>query len=430
MAKKKKPIVVKKATTGSEKAEQLKVPMGATIILPVRFQTKAGNLHNFVPSKYDTYTFTVGDYWEQHIEPTNPQVLYIPPYQRQDDAWSRRMQQEFIISCIRGHHTEIHLVKKRKGELWWIMDGVQRTNAIRCFFNNEFYVELYVVPDGTEVSEGKYVKLYWKDIATCRSLKAQRASFLKSPLWLTQWDWMPMTDQKLLFYLINQSSALSNQEKLYCPNFHTRALMRYAFDTIFGKLRQFLPLQVEAGVRFADVRPAHELLVLVYGYEFDSTFEVKPIKSDDMRVSAEWLDNRVIKLIGEEELEDNGLGPDEIGLVMEELGLDQKINRVRCYADGMAKIFENSSEMGAMDTNARNITDWLAFMMVFDQRKDYKPEWIADDEVRIRKAYDTYLAKKRQGDYRMTTTDARTMRKKFKLFSQIFTRIVVKPHKK
>ena len=120
----KKSIVIKKATTqgettGSTKAKaasaRLKIGLGATIILPVRFQTKAGNLHEFVPAKYETYTFTVGDYWEQHIEPTNPVVLDIPPYQRQDDAWSRRMQQEFVVSCIRGHHTEIHSGQEAQG---------------------------------------------------------------------------------------------------------------------------------------------------------------------------------------------------------------------------------------------------------------------------------------------------------------------------
>ena len=307
------------------------------------------------------------------------------------------------------------------------MDGVQRTSAIRGFFENKFGVELFVVPKGKDRSEGKYVKVFWRDMDV-PALKDQKRSFLKSPLYLTQWEWMPMSDQKLLFYLINQSSALSNQEKLYCPNFHTREIMRDAFNKIFGKLRAFLPAQVEQGVRFADVRPAHELLALAYGYEFDGKFEVKPIKSDDMRGSAEWLDNKAVELIGVSQLEDEGLGPDEVALIQEELGLHKKIARIKRYADGMAKIFEDGPEMGTMDTNARNTTDWLAFMMAFDQEKAYKPEWVADDATRIRRAYNTYLQKKRQGDYRMTTTDARTMRKKFKLFSQIFTRLVVKHH--
>ncbi|MEI8270263.1 MAG: DUF262 domain-containing protein, partial [bacterium] len=169
------------------------------------------------------------------------------PYQR-DECWGPTAERNLIQSIFRSIPIgAIHLVKQgEKSSFWNVLDAKQRISSIKHFTENKFSVKY------------KGEEFYWRDLKEHEN-KWLLDIFLKYEMILVEWEPMSISMQRNLFEIINQSASLNVAERIYCPNFLARSLLKYIYKNCFEHLTDSIRGEIKNDKRFSGVMWAHRI---------------------------------------------------------------------------------------------------------------------------------------------------------------------------
>jgi len=253
-----------------------------------------------------------------------------PPYQR-DAAWNTEYQEVLVGTLIEGGRlisSPIFIeVVNEDGEVvgYICNDGKQRITSIDNFVLGKISARL---SDGTTIT---YAKLSEKSADA--QTKASNRRFKEANWSVNIMPPMPIEDQRDLFELINRSESLSTNEKIFCPNFHAKALSHQLLK-VFKK--EIVAVEKAKMTRFRDLRFVANVLHKVYGYRMDSLTDVRTTDRSITTKDITKFAKEIHKCAVDNHHKDGTLFDDTI---MKKMGIDKAYACVVSVVKALGKVY-------------------------------------------------------------------------------------------
>jgi len=369
-------------------------------------------------SRNERVMLSIDRLYREYIRPRRIDVR--PPYQRHE-AWQVKDERLFMASCFSGFMPlgNLHLCKKNSRANctnYYALDGRQRITAFDNFFNDKFKVEVvFRYSNGDK----RRKKMFWSEMVADDNCTVLRDQLLGSEIPAVLYDWIPLETQRKIFLAVNSGKPLNAEEYLYCNFFLARKLISHVFDEVFGELKTVCQNAVRSQRRFADVKMAHEILLLCGGPDFTKEPEPRSLRTKDREPSA-----RLIHAY----LAEHGVGwEDELTHAhMSDLSLSGKLPTLKSLAALLLSIFEENSTLGRLDEKgnvqnhilARNVTDVMGFLYKAIKEQRTNITTLRQNSALLVKGLAAYYKEKPEHYANQSTSDLPVMVKKFALMEK------------
>jgi len=213
------------------------------------------------------------------------------PYQR-GRVWTKKYRVELIRSILKNIpiNTFHFVCKDKRSNTQWVLDGKQRIETIRAFCNNEFRVPVKVLGEPFYLNYSNLLDNKHK----CSYL---RNTFNHFQINSVHWKYMSYDEQRDVFIIINNSTDLNNNEKIYCEHYNLQKLLIFLFDEYFGSIKSVFSKQISENKRFTGIRLAHQLLILISGYGLmDEPYCARDLTPKKIRESAQQYEGKLLEL--------------------------------------------------------------------------------------------------------------------------------------
>lgn len=330
------------------------------------------------------------------------------PYQR-DYCWTQRMKVALIRSILAKIPIgPIHLVQKEpESPFYNVLDGKQRVSAIKSFAEGAFSIT-------------------WK--GTCYKFedlkKAENKflfdSFIEYSSQIVKWPFMSLLKQRTLFEVINSTASLNACEKIYCPYFFSRSLLKYIFNECFkpilGKVRE----EIQKDKRFGGVQWTHRVMLLCLGKDFNDSFAIRPINTNSLKSSARIIDDQLCAYFTElksvETFKESLITPQ----VIEHLGLTGKINLIRQTVQSIVACLNYKNEWLRV-IDSVTVMDLVAYILEKIVLKILTPAFIQEEKGKFHAFFVRYVDEKiANKNLARHTTDITSITERYGLFSKLF----------
>ncbi|MBQ9200623.1 MAG: DUF262 domain-containing protein [Lachnospiraceae bacterium] len=191
-----------------------------------------------------------------------------PDFQR-GEVWSINKKKKLIDSILRDWKIPpIHVVEGENG-IDEVLDGQQRLNSIKCFFNNEFPVDGSIQPIDPEIQELDYLR--YKDLPV-----EYKRKFNKYVLTIVRLTKYKADEPAELFYRLNQPATL------------TAAEQRNAYiGTTRNQIKELVKIFEKAGankdtIGFSNSRLAYDEIISKFVYLIEEGSLKKKITANDI----------------------------------------------------------------------------------------------------------------------------------------------------
>lgn len=340
-------------------------------------------------------------------------------YQR-DECWTPTKEKNLIRSILKGIPIgSVHLVKKNNAHIWNVLDGKQRLTAVKHFIENKFSVTW---------NEKEY---YWNDLQK-EINQSILYNFMKFELSIVEWGVMTILDQRNLFQIINESENLNTAEKIYCPNFFGRSLMKFIYEKCFKKISKNVRGEIESDKRFSGIMWVHRMCCLTFGPNLDDVFGIRKTDKTCLTNSARILDNILCEYFEKNEGQDIENFSEELITqeTIEKLGYEKNIKLIGKVADAVFQIvnFENNSI--TKKENSIDIMDFIVFLCAKIQQGILSTSQIKDDLKIFVEFYKKYVEEKANKLMARHTTDIDSVTKRYAIFEEMFNLLEIDKGKK
>ena len=366
------------------------------------------------------------------------QINIDPPYQR-EEVWTTGQKQAFISFLSRSQTKPVPIILCRRGDPAKnrkkiaesdTIDGKQRLSTMRDFFDNR-------LPMPLESNTGENGSIRWEDIQVASksnpAFETLEETFRKRTVPVTYYDAvLSLAAQEMLFRLVNNGTPLNTDEKIYCPNFLSRPVLRHVFQTAFSPARGFFQKSIREQKRFKDIRVAHELMLLTVDGLLVGSDAPRDLKTKPLSASAAYIQRtlRKAKVDYEDTWTPEMLEKHFPGLSarLEQMG------RISQHLVTGLELLDTNQRRKTGGHSTRDIVDPLGFldMLVsnnFVTLSDDGGDAVSLSEMhpaRIQEWLAAYQEEKSQRDFNMTTTDGRTITMKYGIMTETFFRVVKK----
>lgn len=216
-----------------------------------------------------------------------------PPYQR-EVVWNNEYRSNLITSIFSKYPLPpLTFVETEHKTGNIVLDGKQRITAICDYIDNKFGA---IHP---ELGDQKKYKFDELQNSTNDTLQKIASDFTDYNLSIVQFPWMPLSEQRDLFMVLNHSKELANNDKIYCKYFLTKALLNHIWELTLHEYSTILkaPLvNANSGKekRSSCLRYLHDILFQIYGFTFDSSPEINAVRKNTIEKSSEKLEGMLL----------------------------------------------------------------------------------------------------------------------------------------
>jgi len=296
-----------------------------------------------------------------------PLCEFDTPYQRGNDVWSKPMKVNLIESILyRIPIGTCHLVKQSttqtrttvrenihievpEATIFNVLDGKQRLQCIRDFYNNIFAIKI----------ENKLMK--FGDIAKTKYY----LPFVNYGVNVVQWEPMPLLKQRALFERINAMQNLKKNESLYCNNFFTKNLMDYIWNYCFNPLKKHLRAELSNNRRYSGYRWCNTVCYMCFGPTFTDKFGYRKIVAEE---AIKELDNKILQY-----LEKNSKITDDqksfvTEIMLDDLKIKKNIETLKRTCHVVSDVLDFKHEIGKI-LEQNTLKDILAFLVKKQQEE-------------------------------------------------------------
>ena len=383
------------------------------VTIPISFGTSLADMLGDISTKKKEMTV------KQFFEEWAKNIDVRPPYQR-DDAWKLSQQAAFIQSVFNEgiELPPMYLCKKTKRDncvCYWALDCRQRDTALLNFFANKFKITTYHHWSSGAITS----KLAsWSEISKEPEYKARKMDFTNRKLTLNVIEYLPLSDQRIMFEALNNGTPLNMDEITYCKNFLARKVLDTLYPQVFGSVSKFLGGAVEKKQRFAHIRTMHELLILVGGELWsEKTVEARALRQTERLRSAKSIHAKLEGMGFEYEQDLTADHRRTLGLH----GLSQMAE----IANMLAGIYEENPTLGreeitAKTLNGRKVIDPLAFLYGKVQDNSTSVQELRSNLPKLLKFLKEFYSGRTETSLNTSTSDLKCMTAKFKLLEDLF----------
>lgn len=330
-------------------------------------------------------------------------------YQR-DLCWAQSTSVNLIKSILAGIPIgTIHLASQTGSDFYQVLDAKQRLSAIKNFTQNKFSVPW----------EGKNYR--WEDFK-CDSSKSIYRKFINYTCSIIVYKDLSILQQRDLFETINIQANLNTAEKLYCPNFFGREIIRRFYEGI-RHLSQKCRGEIGNNKRFSGIMWCHRICYLSFGPNFDDVFSIRKTDKPNLLRSARRLDDKLCKYLDSPQIESfkSQIITDK---VFEDLGYMPQYNALRKLSFSISNILDYKNNLKKKE-NAIDITDLLTFLMEKIQKGQLTCAMIDDNIPVFFDFYQDYVNAKSDNMLAKHTTDIESINKRKEIFDRLYNQLPI-----
>lgn len=331
-------------------------------------------------------------------------------YQR-DPCWSIWMKQALIKSIFaRIPIGAIHLVQKEPDSGFSnVLDGKQRLIAVRDFGKGLFSIKW----------EGKTLDFI---ALQKRENKHYLDLFLGYMPQVVKWGFMSLLKQRQLFEVINSTAALNACEKIYCPNFFARALLKYLYNNCFHTVLEHCRNEIKTDKRFGGVQWTHRILLLLFGDSLLDSYAIRRINKEALTNSARLLDDKLCDYFSRsnhiEDFDHKLITP----TVIDYLGITERVSLVKQTISSINSCL-NYQRPWSKKIDSVTMMDFIVFTMKKVTRNILTPASMIEEAPKLHAFYDLYMQEKFTNNLGRHTTDIASITTREELFETMFQKI-------
>lgn len=191
-----------------------------------------------------------------------------PDFQR-GEVWSINKKKKLIDSILRGWNIPpIHVVEGEK-EIDEVLDGQQRLNSIKCFYDNEFPIDGSIQPSDSFIQGLDYC--YYRDLPDDVKRK-----FKKYIITIVRLSKFKPEEPAELFYRLNQPATLTAAEQ-------RNAYIGYTRGQIKELVNGFVAYGADKNtIGFSNSRLAYDEIISKFAYLIEEGTLKKKITANDI----------------------------------------------------------------------------------------------------------------------------------------------------
>ena len=332
------------------------------------------------------------------------------PYQR-DECWGGIAERNLIQSIFRSIPIgAIHLVRKgEKSAFHNVLDAKQRISAIKHFIENKFSIKY----------KGQEYK--WDDLKREEN-KWLLDIFHKYEMILVEWEPMTIALQKNLFEIINLSASLNVAERIYCPNFLARSILKYIYKNCFKDLTDSIRGEIKNDKRFSGVMWAHRICQIIYGPLLNDSFSIRALNKSSLIDSAQRLDKIACDYFDKEV--ENFKGELITEKVIEDLGFEEQISFLKKLSEAILGCLNFKNPDGKKE-NAIDIMDFITFTAQKVQSEILTFAQIKDNKEIFFDFYKEFVDAKQENNLAKHTTDKISITNRHNIFNKLFDKLPI-----